>query len=271
MSCPLATVVATWQEVRGASGRLDKRHAMARLYERLEPEDLRLAATYLSGDLPQGATGAGWAMLGEALARAGEPGPGDGLTLRDVDACFAAVAAAQGSGSNRARVDALAGLLGRASAAEREFLSALLMGELRQGALKALVLEALAEARRVDAGELRRAVMNAGSLGAVVAALAADGEAALARFTLTPLTPVEPMLASTAGDLAATLVDLGGAAAVEHKLDGVRIQVHRRGDEVRIFTRSLRDVTESAPEIVELARTLPATSFILDGELLYVQ
>jgi DNA ligase-1 len=187
-----------------------------------------------------------------------------------VNACFDAVAATSGAGSIRARVEALAALLARATAGERELLGGLLMGELRQGALRALVIEAIAVARRVDAGELRRAVMNAGSLGAVVAALAEGGEAVLARFTLTPLIPVEPMLAATAGELEAALVDLGGEAAAEHKLDGVRIQLHRLGDEVRVFTRSLRDVTAGSPELVALARSFPAERFILDGELVWL-
>jgi DNA ligase-1 len=267
VSCPLATLVATWQAVRAAPGRLEKRRLMAGLFARLEPEDARRAATWLAGELHESATGVGWALLSEARARATTPA-GDGLTLADVDACLRALAAAEGPGANRARIEALAAILARAGAAERELLAGLLMGELRQGALRALVLEALAQARGWDAGELRRAVMHAGSLAEVVEAAARDGEAALARFTITPLRALEPMLAATAGEPEAALVDLGGEAAVEHKLDGIRIQVHRLDDEVRVFTRGLHDVTATVPGLAARARGLAARSFILDGELL---
>ena len=270
MSCPLAAVSDTWRDVRASSGRLDKRRRMAQLFERLEGDDLRLAALYLSGELPQSTIGVGWSQLSEALKLAPAGAQGEPLTLRDVDACFESVAATSGAGSLRARKEALAGLLARASPEERDLLSGLLMGELRQGALRALVVEAIAAARRVDPAALRKAVMNAGSLGAVAGALAAEGEAALARFDLTPLVPVEPMLAATATDLEAALVDLGGEAAAEWKLDGVRVQLHRLGDQASAYTRSLRDVTAGSPELVALALSLPAESFILDGELVWL-
>src|SRR5262249_59250981 len=128
-------------------------------------------------------------------------------------------------------------------------LASLLLGEMRQGALRAVVLEALARALAVDAEALRRAVMFAGSLAAVIDAVRADGSDGLARFEVTPLIPVEPMLASTAVDVAETLAELGGTAAAEWKLDGVRIQLHRRGDDVRAFTRSLPDVTRNSPHL----------------------
>jgi DNA ligase-1 len=272
MSCPLAPVVDTWLDVRAVSGRLEKRRRMARLFERLEPADLRLAAMYLAGELPQSTTGVGWAAVSETLRGAGPRG-GAPLTLADVDAALAAIAAAEGAGSNRRRLELLAALFARASGPERELLAGLLLGEIRQGALRALVIEAVAEARKLDAGALRRAVNNAGSLGAVVeaVALARDGEAVLAGFTLRPLVAVEPMLAATAGDLAAALADLGGELAAEWKLDGVRVQLHRLGDEVRVFTRSLRDVTQVSPELVAFARGLAADSFVLDGEVVSFQ
>ena len=265
---PLGDVVATWQTVRASAGRLDKRAQMAALFARLSGDDLRLAASYLSGDLASAPPGVGWAALQEALRAVGETA-GAALTLDDVDRTFAELVATSGAGAQRRRGELLGALLGRAAPAEREFLAGLITGELRQGALRALVLEALALARGLDAAALRRAVMHAGSLAEVLAAVERGGSAALGEVTLRPLVPVEPMLASTAGDLAEALAELGGsvgAVAAEWKLDGVRVQVHKAGDSVRIFTRSLRDVTEGAPELLALARALPVDSVILDGE-----
>ncbi len=264
MAALLRALADTWRDVRAASGRLDKRRRMARLFAELEGGDLTLAATYLAGEPPQ-VTGAGWALVSGALEKAGATVPPP-LALREVADTLDAIAGASGPGSIKLRGSLLRGLFARAEADERELLAGVLLGELRQGALRALVIEALAEARGAAVDELRRAVMLAGSLGAVVEALASEGTAALARFTLTPLVPVEPMLASTAADVTSALAELGGRAAVEWKLDGVRVQVHRLGDEVRVFTRSLRDVTAGSPALTALARSLPSTSFILDGE-----
>ncbi len=270
MSSPLAAVVSTWESVRAVAGRLAKRRRMAELFAQLSPTDLRLAASYLSGEIPQVTTGVGWSLLSDAFAHASQAATpaGEPPTLDEVDACFTTLAGTSGPGANRRRIETLGALLGRASPAERELLGALLLGELRQGALRALVMEAIAEAYRLDVDELRRAVMYAGQLGAVAVAVASEGPAALARFQLTPLIPVEPMLATTAESLASALADLGGTAAVEWKLDGVRVQLHRKGDEVRAFTRSLRDVTEGSTELRQLALSLPAESFILDGEMI---
>ena len=257
--------MATWQAVRAAAGRLEKRGHMAALFARVAGDDLRLAASYLSGDMASAPPGVGYASVQEAFAALG-PTAGVPLTLADVDATFTALAATSGPGSNRRRAELLQEMLGRATELEREFLIGLIAGELRQGALRALVLDAIAEARGLDVAALRRAVMHAGSLAEVLSALEHGGAEALGGVQLRPLVPVEPMLAATAGDLAETLAELGGTVAAEWKLDGVRVQVHKDGDEVRVFTRSLRDVTDGSPELVALARSLPAASFILDGE-----
>ncbi len=264
---PLRVVVDTWLAVRAASGRLQKRDRMAALFAGLDAPDLKLAANYLAGDIGRDAAGVGWATVEEALGAAPPPAADPArLPLAAIDAALADISAATGPGSAGRRADILARVMAAASAEEREFLASLLLGEMRQGALRAVVLEALARAVSVDPEALRRAVMFAGSLGTVIDAIRSGGADALARFQVTPLIPVEPMLASTAGDVNEALAELGGTAAAEWKLDGVRIQLHRRGDDVRAFTRSLRDVTDSSPELVELARSLPATSFILDGE-----
>jgi DNA ligase 1 len=262
---PFHAVVETWRDVRAASGRLEKRDRMARLFASLPADDLRLAADYLSGDLGRDAPGVGYALVYEAVAAAA-PAAEPSLSLADIDAAVVELGAASGPGATKLRSTILGRLFGASTALEAEFLASLLLGELRQGALRSLVVDALARALGADVDPLRRAVMFAGALGPVVEAVRSDGASALDRFQIAPLTPIEPMLASPAGDLGAALGDLGGRAAAEWKLDGVRVQVHRQGDEVRVFTRALRDVTASSPELAAAARAVPARSFILDGE-----
>ncbi|HEV8321033.1 MAG TPA: ATP-dependent DNA ligase [Myxococcota bacterium] len=363
----LRDVVDTSRAVRAAPGRLDKRARMAELFAALPPGDLALAASYLAGEIPQGRVGVGWAQIvqaeqrrngetavGETLSLFGaadgsEGGAGGGagvgggpsaggdagpLTLGEVDRVLGEIQRVAGAGAARRRAAKLAGLMARATPEEREFLGALLVGELRQGALRALVIEGLAAALGVDGEALRRACMFAPSPGAVAEAVQREGAAALARFGVAPLVPVEPMLAASAATVEEALADMAAgvakaadeaaavakvadgaaevaaelakvadgaaevaaeqaievpkvadgaaevaieaaaevaaAVAIEWKLDGVRIQLHRAGDEVRVFTRSLRDVTQAVPELVALARALDAETFILDGEVVAV-
>src|SRR5207253_7388594 len=148
---------------------------------------------------------------------------------------------------------------------EQDFLFRLLIGELRQGALEGLMVEAVARATALDPDGVRRAAMLAGGLGPVARATLTDGAAGLARFGLELFRPLQPMLAQAAADVVAALAQLG-EAAFEYKLDGDRIQVHRAGDEVRVFSRQLNDVTVAVPEVVEAARRLPLRDVILDGE-----
>lgn len=241
---------------------------------------MRLAATWLAGDASGSPEGVGPAQVHEALAAAGDAAPDPSappLTLREVEACFAALGEVSGEGAQTRRGELLAGLLARATRDERELLGAVMTGELRQGARASLVQEALARALELDPKALRRAVMLQGSLGRVAAAARREGARALATTRLTPLVAVAPMLAATAGPLEETLAALGGEAAAEWKLDGVRVQVHRledevdEVDEVRVFTRSLRDVTASQPQLIALARGLPARSAVLDGEVVLLR
>jgi DNA ligase 1 len=262
----LRSVVDAWRDVRAAKGRLKKRDRLATLFGALtDPAELRLAVLYLAGELGQPPLGAGGALVAEAfeaaIERAGPP-----LGLKDVDAALAELSAVEGEGAKAKRLAIIRGMLARAEEDERELIASLILGELRQGALGSLVMDALAKARELDPKKLRRAVMLAGSLGDVALAVGRDGAAALARFELTLLTPVEPMLAGAAGPLDETIASLGGVAAAEWKLDGIRLQVHKKGDEVRLFTRSLRDVTTELPGVVALARALPCRSVVLDGE-----
>ena len=262
----LGELVATSVAVGATRSRRDKTARLADLLRRLTPAEAPIAVAYLTGTLPQGRIGVGYATLGEI---APPPAATSTLTLTEVNVTCQRVADTAGAGSQRTIGELLHDLLARATAEEQRFLRGLLLHELRQGALEGVMLEAVAAAVEVPAAALRRAVMLAGDLPAVATAVLADGPAALARFRLTLGQPLKPMLASTAASTTDALDALGGAAAaIEYKLDGARIQVHRDGDEVRIFTRSLREVTGDLPAVVGAVRGLPARRLVLDGEAL---
>lgn len=268
----LAEVAATSSAVSATRSRLAKRAALVELLRRTEPDDVPVVARYLGGELRQRRTGLGWRSLQTLPPAAAEPS----LTVREVDAAFERMAGLAGPGSGTARAVAVQELFGAATVAEQDFLRRLVGGELRQGSLDALLLDAVAEAAGVPAEVVRRAAMLAGATEPVAQAAlgAADPEearAALAGFALTVGRAVRPMLAQSAPDVATALTTTGpGPAVVDAKLDGIRIQVHRSGDEVRVFTRSLDDITARVPEIVELVRALPVQRLVLDGEALVV-
>ena len=190
------------------------------------------------------------------------------LSLIDVDRSFERIATTSGRGSSGDRARRLRDLFTRATADEQGFLVRLLAGELRQGALEGVLIEAVARAGRASPATVRRAVMMAGALAPVARALIAEGEAGLAHFTVQMFRPVQPMLAHTASDVHEALTDLEQDVALEWKLDGARIQVHKAGDEIKVFSRNLRDVTSTVPEVVEAAQALRAHNVILDGEVI---
>jgi DNA ligase-1 len=251
--------------VAGARGRLDKIGKLAELLKQLLPEEIPIAVAYLSGSLPQGRIGAGWAVI--AQAREVTPAPQPSLELQEVHDTFGRIAVISGSGSTRARAEQLADLFGRATESEQDFLVRLLSGELRQGAQEGVLVEAVAKAAGVQAGAVRQAAMMCGDLGAVACAALAEGTSALEKYSIQLFRPVEPMLASPAESVSDAIAAFG-EAAFELKLDGARIQVHKSGDEVRVFSRALRDVTAAVPEVVEAVRPLPAHEIILDGEVI---
>jgi DNA ligase-1 len=257
----LADLASTSTAVAATSSRLKKRDALASCLARLEPQEVRIAVAYLAGELPHGPIGVGWAALRERPA----PAPAATLELVQVDGALRELGAATGPGSQALRRDALARLLGSATEEEQAFLAGLLLGGLRQGALEGVMVDAVAHAAGVALPSVRRACMLSGDLGEVAAAALTEGEAGLERFRLELLRPLQPMLAQTADDTADAVARLG-SAAVEWKLDGARIQVHRAGDEVRVFTRNLADVTARVPEVVDAVRALPVESIVLDGE-----
>jgi ATP-dependent DNA ligase I len=236
---------------------------LAACLRRLEPAEVHPAVAFLSGELRQRQIGVGWAALREAPAAAAAPS----LTLAEVDAAFERIGRQAGPGSQAERRRLLTGLLGRATAAEQRFLVGLLSGELRQGALEGVMVEAIAKAAGVAAAEVRRALMLRGALGPVAEAALAQGVPGLRAFHLQVGRPLQPMLASTAPSLEVAL-ERAGQAAVEWKLDGARVQVHRAGDEVAVFTRTLDDITARVPEVVAAARALPVGQAVLDGEVI---
>jgi len=259
----LADLVAASADVTRTPARLKKIARLADCLRELSPVDVAIAVPFLTGALRQGRIGVGFAAIREAadVPAASEPA----LTLADVDRVFDEVATTRGAGSTARRVDLLRALFGRATADEQDFLVRLLHGELRQGALEGVLLDAVARAASIPADRVRRAAMVSGALTPVAVAALTDGEAALRAMDIALFAPVQPMLAGSAADLGEALGEIGDAQ-IEYKLDGARIQVHKAGDEVRVYSRSLRDVSPAVADVIGIVRQLPARELILDGE-----
>ncbi|KQX46220.1 MULTISPECIES: ATP-dependent DNA ligase [unclassified Streptomyces] len=263
----LARVAEVSGEVAATSARSHKIALLAELFAEAAAEESPLVIAYLSGRLPQGRIGVGWSVLKEVAPPVVPPVEQPGLTLRQVDGAMTELAGVSGTGARARRSRLVHSLFAVATRDEQDLLLRLLTGEVRQGALDAVALEGVARAAAVPAAELRRAVMVEGALPPVAQAVLAEGATALDRFTLRVGNPVQPMLAHTAASVAEAVAALG-PCAVEEKLDGIRIQVHRSGDRVRVYTRSLDDITERLPEVVATARAVAADAFILDGEVI---
>jgi ATP-dependent DNA ligase I len=257
-------VVETSRTVASTGARSAKVAALADLIRRLDLDEVEAAVAALSGEPRQGKIGVGWATL---QGVAPPPAPHPTLTVLGVDAALTQLSRLSGTGSASARQAALGRLLASATAAEGEFLRRLLTGELRQGALAGLVTDAVAAAAGVPVGAVRRAAMLGGDLARVAVVARAGGEPALAGIGLEVLRPVLPMLAATSPDVGSALAELG-ESSVEWKLDGARVQAHRAGDEVRLYTRNLNDVTSRLPVVVDVVRSLPVEDVVLDGEVL---
>jgi len=260
----LSEIAEVSRAVGATSARLAKIETLAGALREAGPLEVPIAVAYLSGELPQRQIGVGWAALRDGFTPADTPT----LTLSDVDSGFSAIGAVSGKGSAAARKALVGELFGRATEDEQRFLTGLLSGELRQGALEGVMTEAVARAAAVPVAEVRRAMMLRGSLGAVAAAALAGGSAALKGFGLEVGRPLRPMLAASAATLEEALAKAGEPAAVEWKLDGIRIQAHLSGGDVRLFTRTLDDITARLPEVVSVLSRLPAGTAVLDGELI---
>ena len=260
----LASLVATSQRVASTAGRRSKVQELSLFLKTLPADEIEIAANYLSGEIPQGKIGIAYKPLRAAAATG--PAAEAVLSLSEVDGALGAIAEMRGAGSTVLRAHALKALFSRATTAEQQFLLRLLAGELRQGALAGIMIEAIAAAADLPAPRVRQAAMYSNGLGPVARAALLEGEPALSAFRLELFKPASPMLADTAADPAEALKELGGEAAFEWKMDGARIQAHKVADEVRIYTRSLNEVTAAIPEIVEAVRAFAAHTLVLDGE-----
>jgi DNA ligase-1 len=262
MTTLLGTVVEASDAVARTSSRLAKRDALAACLRAADSDEIETLVAWLSGETRQGRIGVGYASL---AGLRGAPAGASTMMLREVDAAFEDIASASGKGAAAARSARLAALFARATAAEQDFLVRLLAGELRQGALEGVMIDAIAAAAALPAADVRRAAMLVGSPGTVARVALIEGVEALARFAVALHRPVQPMLAQPAESIADALAKLG-TAALEWKVDGARVQVHKSPEGIRVYTRTLKDVTASVPEIVEALERVPARELILDGE-----
>ncbi len=260
----LAEVVATSRAVASTRARSAKILNLTILLRRLAPDEAEPVVAFLAGRPRQGKVGIGWATLG---AIDPQPALAPSIEVLELDAAVTEIQALVGPGSASRRQGLLGRLLARATEAEADFIRRLLIGELRQGALEGVMTDAVARASGLPRATVRRAVMLGGDLARVAAVALVDGEAGVSGIGLEVLRPVQPMLASTSSDVASALAGLG-ASAVEWKLDGARIQAHRRGDEVRLFTRNLNDATARLPGVVDAMRALDVDQVVLDGEVM---
>ncbi|WP_406830918.1 ATP-dependent DNA ligase [Pedococcus sp. KACC 23699] len=261
----LADVVAASQAASATRSRLAKTAAVADALRAAGPQDAATVAAYLSGVLPQRRIGVSW----RGLATLPEPAAEPSVTVAEVDEALTSIGAVSGSGSAATRAAAVVALFERLTQDEQVYLRALVTGQVRQGALDGVMLAAIAVASEVPEAEVRRAVMLAGYAGPVAEAALAGGGGALATIGLEVGRPVRPMLAASAPDVAAAwdqVVPGDDGVFVDGKLDGIRLQAHRDGEDVRLFTRSLDDITERLPEVVEAVLALPAHRLVIDGE-----
>ena len=256
-------LVTTWEALRATRSRLAKVNAVSELLTKTPPDRLGQVVSYLSGELPQGKIGLGYAGVSAVDAPAAhEPS----LTIDDVDVALSEIKASSGAGSKKRKGDLLHSLLAAATELEQEFLRRLLVGALRQGALEAVMADAIAHAANIEPPLVRRAAMMTGDLAMVAEQALTIGADALAEFGLELGVAVQPMLAQSAPDLAAAIAKIDAPAAVEWKVDGARVQVHRNGDDIQVYTRNLREITNSAPDVVRAVASLDVDSIILDGE-----
>jgi DNA ligase-1 len=255
-------LAATSAAVSAVAGRKAKIDLLAGALRRMDPSELAAGSAYLAGELRQRQTGVGYASLRDLPPPAAEAT----LTIGEVDAAIAAISVVAGAGSQARRRELVGALFGAATADEQRLLVGLFGGELRQGAQAGLLADAIARAAEVPLTAVRRALLLSGDLKQVAVAALTGGSPALAEFHLRVGTPLTPMLAQSATDVPAALLATGTPATVDMKLDGIRIQVHRSGEDVAVFTRSLDDITPRLPGVVAAVRALPVREAVLDGE-----
>jgi DNA ligase 1 len=260
----LSTLAEAWAELSATRSRNAKRAVLAAVLAEAVPDDIAIVVSYLGGSLRQRRTGLGYRSLQSVPA----PATSATLSVLEVDAAFARMAELAGVGSASARAGLAEDLFARATRAEQGLLRGLVFGELRQGAQDSLVQDGLAQAYGVPVATVRRAAMLLSSTTAAAQLLIEGGERALEQVGLQIGTPIQPMLAAAAVDVTEAAERIGLPAVADVKLDGIRVQVHRQGAAVRIFTRSLDEITPRLPEVVAAVQGLPAEAVVLDGEVL---
>lgn len=258
----LRDLVDASERVAATSSRRSKIAEMARVLQALDPDEINIGVAFLAGASRQSRTGIGYSLIQSAQV---SPAESASLELSAVDRILGEIAQTSGSGSIARRTRLLTDLFAAATEREQSFIARLLLGELRQGALEGLMVDAVASAADLPVGEVRRAAMIAGGIAAVAKPALMHGVAGLQAFSIKIFQPLAPMLAQPADDIADALTRIP-AASIEWKLDGARVQVHKAGDEVRVFSRTGNDVTSAAIEIAEAVRTFEARTIILDGE-----
>jgi DNA ligase-1 len=253
------------ERIAATAKRTEKLALLAEQIARMPEPELAAGVHFLAGELAQGKIGIGYAAL-RALFEL-PPAPEPTLAIAEVDRAFTEAAALRGAGAARRRIDTIRALLARATRSEQQLIRKLLVGEIRQGALESLVVDAIAKAHALTPQRVRRAQMIVADLGKVALTARRQGEPGLAAFTLSLFVPVQPMLAQPAESVADALAQ-HERAAFEWKLDGARVQIHKSGSEVRAYSRRLNEVTARVPELVEAVTALPARELILDGEVI---
>ena len=254
----LAEVVEASRRITATSKRFEKIELLASLLKRLGTDEIEPTVAFLSGTTRQGRIGIGYATLRAAVST---PSETPAIEILEVDRTLDDLTGVGGPGSGTRKRELLNHLFSRATREEQQFLSGLLVAELRQGALEGIMLEALGKASGLGVDRIRRAAMLGGGSASIArAALERDG-AGLAQFEIQLFRPVQPMLAQTADDVPDALRDLGGEAALEYKFDGARVQAHKSGDHVVIYSRGANDVTAAVPEIAQAVRAIPARRF----------
>jgi hypothetical protein len=264
----LADVVEASRAVAATRSRTAKTQALADLLTRCAPEEVGTVVSHLSGVLPQRRLGVGFRSLRDLP----EPAQTPTLTVLEVDAAFERLASAHGTGSTASRRSELSTLMSRATSVEQQFLRDLMTGNLRQGALDGVVLAAISAAYAVPAATVRRAAMLAGTAAEVATLAMTGGSRALEDVSLVVGRPVRPMLAASAKTTGEAAESIGESELiVDGKLDGIRVQVHRRGGEVTVYTRSLDEITDRVPEVVEAVAALPGGDLVVDGEAIVLR
>ena len=257
-------VVETSRRIASTSKRLEKTGLISDLLQRLSPDEVEVTVAFLSGAARQGRIGIGYATVRDAVQK---PTPAPELQILEIDRALWDIAEVRGPGAEQRRRELLGQVMARATEPEQQFLIRLLMGEIRQGALEGIMLDALAKAAGISASHIRRAAMMAGGAANIARTVLTEGEPGLKKFDIQLFRPVQPMLAQPAEDIHEALSELG-EAALEYKFDGARVQVHKSGDQIAVYSRSMNDVSAAVPEVVHAVRNMPASDLILDGEVL---